>query len=111
MDTHPVPLASSARRAGNRFRRDQHGLEPAAGKTASDVEPAYQQSDLKPQPIAPGQKLQGGDDDANDKGERAPDEPAIAPVAPRRIRVCLPPDHQADRQRSNEPDEVARKIE
>jgi hypothetical protein len=89
---------------------NQDVFEPAADETANDVECADQQSDLKPQPVAPGQKLQGGDDDANDKGDRAPEDPAIAPVTLRRIGVCLPPDHRADRQRRDQPHGVAHKI-
>src|SRR5262245_25984008 len=90
--------------------RTQKLLQPATQNAADDVEGNHQQGDLEPQPIAPRQKLQGGDDDANDEGERTPDDPPITPVAPRRIQIGPPAHHQADAQGGEQPAGIAYKI-
>src|SRR5262245_50131375 len=125
MDTYPAPSPNSVHfgngalavpihrqpaSAADRLPHNQGVLEPAADETADDVECADQQSDLEPEPVAPGQKLQGCNDDADDKGDCAPEDPAIAPVALGRIGICLPADRQADCQRSNQPYRVAHQI-
>src|SRR5262249_21768749 len=91
------------------FMCTQQPLQRAAQEAAHDIEGKHQQSDLEPQPIAPRQELQHGDDDANDEGERAPDDPSITP-APWRIQIGPPAHHQADAQRGDHPAGIAYKI-